>query len=146
MSSELDVARARSHFPALKDGYIYADSAGGSQCLKEVADSITDYLLNTNVQLGMFYVAIANAIEIDNYIGADYSVSVESTNRVADGPKQTAILVNAASPDEIAFGPSSTMLVENLARAMDKDILDDEEIIITGEHECRKFQHLILMR
>lgn len=72
-------------------------------------------------------------------------MSVESTNRVADGPKQTAILVNAASPDEIAFGPSSTMLVENLARAMDKDILDDEEIIITGEHECRNSQHLILL-
>ena len=60
---------------------------------------------------------------------------MESTNRVAEGPKQTAALINAVSPDEIAFGPSSTMLVENLARAIDKDILDDEEIIITGEHE-----------
>jgi len=30
------------------------------------------------------------------------------------------------------------MLVENLARAIDKDILDDEEIIVTGEHECEQ--------
>ena len=28
------------------------------------------------------------------------------------------------------------MAVENLARALDQDIRDDEEIIITGEHEC----------
>ena len=52
MSSTLDIAKVRSHFPALSSGYIYADSAGGSQCLKEVVDGVTDYLLNTNVQLG----------------------------------------------------------------------------------------------
>lgn len=33
------------------------------------------------------------------------------------------------------------MAVENLARALDKDILDDEEIIITGEHECMTILH-----
>lgn len=48
----LDIENARSQFPALTDGYIYADNAGGSQCLKSVVDRISDYLLNTNVQLG----------------------------------------------------------------------------------------------
>jgi selenocysteine lyase/cysteine desulfurase len=52
MSGLLDVAKARSQFPALKDGFIFADNAGGSQCLKDVADKVYDYLLNTNVQLG----------------------------------------------------------------------------------------------
>jgi hypothetical protein len=39
------------------------------------------------------------------------------------------------SPEEIVFSASSTMNLENLARAMDADILDDEELIVTGEHE-----------
>ncbi len=59
-----------------------------------------------------------------------------STKRVADGAVSAALLINAASPEEIAFGPSSTLLVENLARALENDIQDGEEIIITPEHEC----------
>ncbi|KAI0318606.1 PLP-dependent transferase [Amylostereum chailletii] len=117
MSSFVETARAQ--FPALASGYIFADNAGGSQCSKGVVDRISDYLLNTNVQLG-----------------ADYSVSVESTKRVADGSVQAAKLFNAASPDEIAFGSSSTMAAENLARALEGDVLDGEEIIVTGEHEA----------
>jgi selenocysteine lyase/cysteine desulfurase len=110
--------RARACFPALDSGYVFADNAGGSQCLKTVADRIADYLLRTNVQLG-----------------ADYSVSVESTKRASSGPASAAALFNALSPSEIALGSSSTMLVENLSRALDADIQDDQEIIVTFEHE-----------
>ena len=46
------------------------------------------------------------------------------------------LMMNAESPDEIAFASSSTQAVENLARAIEEDVLADEEIIITGEHEC----------
>ena len=117
----LDIAHVRSAFPALKDSnYIFADNAGGSQCLGGVVEKISDYLLRTNVQLG-----------------ADYSVSVKSTNRVAEGVEAVKELFNATSADEISLGSSSTMLVENLARAIDGDILDGEEIIVTGEHEGR---------
>ena len=70
--------------------------------------------------------------------GADYSVSVQSTNRTAEGPKATAELINADSADEIAFASSSTQASENLARAIESDILDGEEIIITGEHEGKR--------
>ena len=49
----LDIQKIRAKFPALlKDDYIYADNAGGSQCLKGVVDRLSDYLLYTNVQLG----------------------------------------------------------------------------------------------
>ncbi|EJD08144.1 PLP-dependent transferase [Fomitiporia mediterranea MF3/22] len=119
MTSTLDIDKVRSSFPSLKDGYIFADNAGGSQCLESVAARISDYLLNTNVQLG-----------------ASYDISVRSTNRVADGAAATAELINAASPDEITFASSSTQAGENLARALDKDVFDDEEIIVTGEHEA----------
>ncbi|KZV97284.1 PLP-dependent transferase [Exidia glandulosa HHB12029] len=115
----LNVDECRAKFPSLKGGYIFADNAGGSQCLKSVVDAVSDYLLNTNVQLG-----------------ADYSVSVESTQRVGLGSIATAELVNADA-DEIVFGSSSTALVENLARAMDGDIQSTDEFIISdADHEA----------
>lgn len=114
----LDIDLVRSSFPALKSGYIFADNAGGSQCLGDAVSRISDYLLHTNVQLG-----------------ADYSASVKSTQRVADGVEAARELFNAESVDEVALGSSSTMLSENLARAMEGDFLDGEEIILVGEHE-----------
>jgi hypothetical protein len=114
-----NVFQARSHFPALNSGYIFADNAGGSQAAKEVVDRISDYLLNTNVQLG-----------------ADYSVSVLSTNRVlSEGPNEAAKLLQARSPDEVVFGSSSTLNLENLSRGLDNDIQHGDEFIVTGEHE-----------
>lgn len=69
-------------------------------------------------------------------VGAEYSVSQVSTARVAEGAVATALLMNAESSDEIGFASSSTQAVENLARAIEGDVKDGEEIIITGEHEC----------
>lgn len=117
--ASFDVAKARSQFPALKDGYIFADNAGGSQIAVGVADRIYDYLVNTNVQLG-----------------ADYSASVVSTQRVlVDAPKEATKLFNATSPDEIVFGASSTINLENLARSLENDVQPGDEFILTGEHE-----------
>ncbi|TFY66914.1 hypothetical protein EVG20_g4169 [Dentipellis fragilis] len=113
------IETSRSQFPSLASGFIFADNAGGSQCAKVVVDRISDYLLNTNVQLG-----------------ADYSVSVQSTGRVAQGSIAAAKLFNAASPDEVALASSSTQSGENLTRALEQDVLDGEEFIITGEHEA----------
>ncbi|KAJ3819368.1 pyridoxal phosphate-dependent transferase [Lentinula raphanica] len=117
---KLDVEYARSQFPALKTGFIYGDNAGGSQTVLNVADRIYEYLLNTNAQLG-----------------ADYSVSAESTRRVMEeAPEVARKLFNAESPDEIVFGASSTINLENLARGMDNDIQAGDEFILTGEHEA----------
>ncbi|KIO34165.1 hypothetical protein M407DRAFT_223831 [Tulasnella calospora MUT 4182] len=121
MTTPLDVqTECRAHFPALQGGYIFADNAGGSQCLKDVVDRISDYLLNSNAQLG-----------------ADYSVSVISTKRATVDPqKSAAVLFNAESPEEISFGSSSTMLVENLARAMGPQINEGDEFIVSfADHE-----------
>ncbi|KAI0666938.1 PLP-dependent transferase [Trametes maxima] len=114
----LDIDAVRAAFPALASGFLYADNAGGSQALADVVARISDYLLRSNVQLG-----------------ADYSVSATSTTRVASGADAARELFNAESDDEIAFGSSSTMLVENLARAIEADVKEGDEIIITGEHE-----------
>ncbi|KAM5545252.1 hypothetical protein V8D89_001363 [Ganoderma adspersum] len=119
---KLDIDAVRAAFPTLSSGYIDADNAGGSQCLATAAHAVSDYLLNSNVQLG-----------------ADYSVSVASTGRVAAGAEAARELFNAENVDEVAHGSSSTMLVENLPRALeaDRDVLPGEEIAITGEHDER---------
>lgn len=120
----LDVLQARSNFPALKSGYIFADNAGGSQVTKDVADRVADYLLNTNVQLG-----------------ADYSWSVESSRRVLkEGPAVAVQLFNAASPDEIVLGSSSTQNLENLARGLVRfacSVLMDVGFMLTY-FDCRR--------
>lgn len=46
------------------------------------------------------------------------------------------MLFNARSEEEIAFGSSSTLVAENLARGLEGDVLPGEELIITGEHEA----------
>lgn len=121
--ASLDVQFARSHFPSLKSGFIFADNAGGSQAAQGVIEKFTDYLINTNAQLG-----------------ADYSVSAEATRRVmVDAPVEAAKLLNAKSPNEIVFGPSSTSNLENLARGLAKGIQQGDEFIITGEHEGMGF-------
>jgi selenocysteine lyase/cysteine desulfurase len=114
----LDINGVRSHFPALSSGFIFADNAGGSQILKDVVDRMSDYLLKTNCQLG-----------------ADYSVSAQSSQRVESGSVDMATLFNAESADEIVFGASSTTIMGNLTRAMESDIRPGDEFVITGEHE-----------
>jgi selenocysteine lyase/cysteine desulfurase len=114
----LDIDEVRASFPSLESGYIYADNAGGSQTAQGVIDRIVDYLTNTNVQLG-----------------ADYFVGKLSTQRVDEGSFTIAELFNAASIDEVGFGPSSTMVLENIARALENDIQPGDEFIITYEHE-----------
>jgi len=55
---------------------------------------------------------------------------------MVEGPTETAKLFNARSPDEIVFGSSSTMNLENLTRGLENDIQPGDEFIITGEHEA----------
>ena len=54
---------------------------------------------------------------------------------MVEGPTTAAQLFNAGSPDEIAFGSSSTLNLENLSRALEDDIQPGDEFIVTGEHE-----------
>ena len=51
----LNLDLIRAEFPALKEGCVYLDNAGGSQVLKRVADRVSDYLLTSSVQLGASY-------------------------------------------------------------------------------------------
>ncbi|KIK62697.1 hypothetical protein GYMLUDRAFT_41615 [Collybiopsis luxurians FD-317 M1] len=119
-TATLNVSQIRSHFPALKSGYIFADNAGGSQIPREVVERISDYLLNTNVQ-----------------INVDYSISRQSTARVTEGVKAAVELFNAESPERVILGASSTANMDNLARCLEDEISEgDELILMDGEHEA----------
>lgn len=96
------------------------DNAGGTQTAKQVPARISDYLLNTNVQLG-----------------ASYDVSVWSGARVEEAQKKWAEVINASSPAEVAFGSSTTMLLQSLSRSFAKVLRPGDEVIVTNcDHEA----------
>lgn len=122
MLDELDLSLVRSHFPALSDGTIYLDNAGGSQTLRGVADRVRDYLLTSNVQHG-----------------ASYAVSVTAAERVQRAVAAMADYMNAASPEEIVVGPSTTQLLQNLALSLlaSGELAPGDEVVISeAEHEA----------
>ncbi|MCJ1390083.1 hypothetical protein MMC18_002941 [Xylographa bjoerkii] len=100
MAQAFDVSAARSHFPALSEKQVYFDNAGGSQVLREVIDSITNYLCHTNVQMG-----------------GTYAVGKQSTKLFNEGMEAAARFINAG-PDEIVLGSSTTQLMRNLSSAL----------------------------
>jgi len=116
----MDIKFVREQFPALERDFIFMDNAGGSQVLKQVASRITDYLLNSNVQLG-----------------ASYAVSKEAGKRLENTTAQVAQLVNASRAEEIVIGSSTTMLLRILSLSISKNWEQGDEIIVTNtDHEA----------
>ena len=113
-----DVEFARSHFPALTDDWALFDNAGGSVPLAGVIERVRDYMSRWQVQLG-----------------ATYQHSATATALVAEGRRAMARLVNA-SADEVVIGPSSTMNVRTLSRALLPLFSPGDEIVVTNlDHE-----------
>ena len=117
MTLDLDFVRAQ--FPALGDGFAYFDNAGGSLVLAGVADRVRDYLLTTSVQTG-----------------ASYPQSRRAVDRLREARARLALMLNAARPEEIVLGPSTTVLMQFLARAMEARLQPGDEIVVTDfDHE-----------
>ena len=115
----LDLDHVRRQFPALADGFAYFDNAGGSLVLGSVADRVRDYLLTTSVQTG-----------------ASYPQSRRAVERLAEARARIALMLNAARPEEIVLGPSTTVLCQFLARAMESRLQPGDEIVVTDfDHE-----------
>ena len=115
----LDLDHVRRQFPALADGFAYLDNAGGSLVLGRVADRVRDYLLTTSVQTG-----------------ASYPQSRRAVERLAEARARVALLVNAARPEEIVLGPSTTVLFQWLAKAMEGRLAPGDEVVVTEfDHE-----------
>lgn len=118
-AARLDRAFVRAEFPALAGDWVFLDNAGGSQVLGRVVDRISDYLKTSNVQLG-----------------ASYAISQRAGERLQEAQRRTAELVNAGRPEEVVMGPTSTLLVQLLARAMARQFAPGDEVVVTrADHE-----------
>lgn len=115
----LNLAAVRAAFPALAGDWAFLDNAGGSQVLRTAAERMADYMLTTSVQTG-----------------ASYAVSEHATARMTEARAAVARLVNAARPEEVVFGPSTTVLMRFLATAMASQFEPGDEVILTEfDHE-----------
>ncbi len=116
----LDLNFVQKNFPALGHGQVYLDNAGGSQVARQVADRLTEYLFTANVQLG-----------------ASYAASATAGKMVDEGRRALMTLMNAARPEEIVMGATTTQLFDQLSRALVQTWQPGDEVIVTNfDHEA----------
>ncbi|MBU0862034.1 MAG: aminotransferase class V-fold PLP-dependent enzyme, partial [Alphaproteobacteria bacterium] len=109
----------QSQFPGLASKWVFFDNAGGSQIVGGVVDKISEFLIHRNVQ-----------------IGGSYAVSQAAAEGLMLGRVAAQTLVNAARPEEIVFGPSTTQLMRTLAASMRRQFQPGDEIIVShADHE-----------
>lgn len=117
--TQLDMAYVQSQFPGLTQDWVFCDNAGGSQIARPALDRMVEFLTHRNVQ-----------------IGGSYAVSQAAAAALMAGRQAAATLVNAARPEEIVFGPSTTVLMGNLMQAMRRQFAPGDEVIVTmADHE-----------
>lgn len=119
MPTTLDVTAIRAQFPALSQTVndrpaIFLDNPGGTQVPQSVIDAMSDYLAHHNANRG----------------GA-FATSQCSDATIEESRAAVADLLNAASPNEIVFGPNMTTLTFSVSRALAREIGPDDEIIVT---------------
>ncbi|WP_428673732.1 cysteine desulfurase-like protein [Roseibium sp.] len=118
-NAPLDIAWVRDQFPGLRSEWVFFDNAGGSQILNQAVDRINEFLIDKNVQ-----------------IGGSYEVSQAAATALMDARKAGQLLVNAKRPEEIVFGHSTTVLMQNLVEAMRRQLAPGDEVIVTNaDHE-----------
>jgi len=115
----LDLNRVRDQFPSLGltdsgTRRIYLDNPGGTQVARQTLDRMTHYLLHCNA----------------NKDGA-FRTAIESDEILHEARVAMADLLNAASTDEIVFGPNMTTLTFALSRALGRWLNPGDEIVIT---------------
>ena len=117
----LDMNFVESQFPALRGReFTYLDNAGGSLVLQGVADRVSEYLLTSSVQHG-----------------ATYAKSQLAMERLAAAQRSVMTLINAARPDEVVMGPSTTALLRILGIAIGETLSPGDEVVVSiSEHEA----------
>jgi cysteine desulfurase family protein (TIGR01976 family) len=122
----------RSAFPALKHSapFIFFDNAAGAQIPQAVFDAVNRHLLECNVQRG-----------------GRYAKSQEVDATIARGRESVAELLNARSPNEIAFGMNATSFIRIVSLAIGQTLGERNEIIVTDmDHEANVATWLALER
>lgn len=122
---DLDLQGVRAQFPALGlrvDGrpVVYLDNPAGTQVPQRVIDRTAEYWRTMNANHGGVFVTSARSDAL-----------IDEVRRAA------AAFVNAASADEIVFGPNMTTLTFAMSRAIGRELRPGDEIVVTRlEHDA----------
>jgi cysteine desulfurase family protein (TIGR01976 family) len=122
---DLDLQAVRRQFPALDlkvDGQrvVYLDNPAGTQVAQRVIDRTADYWRTMNANQGGAFVT-----------------SERSDALMAEVRQAAAVFLNAASADEIVFGPNMTTLTFAVSRAIGRELRPGDEIVVTRlEHDA----------
>jgi cysteine desulfurase family protein (TIGR01976 family) len=112
------VADIRARYPALQrwqGGHpvAYFDGPGGTQVPREVADAVSDYLLHHNANTHWAY------------------PTSEETDAMLAAARSAAADLLHAGPEEVAFGNNMTTLTFHLSRALARQWVAGDEVIVT---------------
>jgi cysteine desulfurase family protein (TIGR01976 family) len=110
----LDVTAVRRQFPALRSEAVFFDNPGGTQVPQTVLDRMLGYLTTSNA----------------NRDGA-FATSRASDSLLEAGRHAMAAFFGAARPEEIVFGPNMTSLTFQISRALAREFLPGDEIVVT---------------
>ncbi len=118
-ATALDVEFIRGLYPDRVWDWAFFENAGGSFVPQSVIDRTTAYMSETQVQPG-----------------ASFEPSALAAERMAEGQRLMAAMINA-DPDEVIIGPSTTMNIYVLARALRSWFGPGDELIVTNlDHEA----------
>lgn len=109
-----DVAAVRRNFPSLQSEAIFFDNPGGTQVPTRVIERMQDYLTRTNANRG-----------------GRFATSRASDEILEQARSAVAGFLGARRPDEIVFGPNMTSLTFQISRALAREFLPGDEIIVT---------------
>jgi len=122
---DLDLQAVRRQFPALdlKVGgqrVVYLDNPAGTQVPQRVIDRTAGYWRTMNANHG-----------------GVFATSRRSDALIAEVRTAAAAFLNAASADEIVFGPNMTTLTFAVSRAIARELRPGDEIVVTRlEHDA----------
>jgi cysteine desulfurase family protein (TIGR01976 family) len=136
MTSAIERAGARAHFPALDPAThggtapFFFDNPAGTQVAAEALARMNDYLLRRNA----------------NHGGA-FRGSRESDAMVRDARAALADLLGAARPEEISFGQNMTSLTLHVSRSLARELSAGDEIVVTRlDHDANVSPWLLAAR
>ncbi len=110
----LDLSLIRAQFPALTSQAVFLDNPGGTQIAQLSIDRMLAYLVENNANHG-----------------GVFATSRESDATLEKARQAVADFLNAARPQEIAFGPNMTSLTFSASRAIARTWDPGDEIVVT---------------
>jgi cysteine desulfurase family protein (TIGR01976 family) len=124
-----DIEAVRARFSALDRPVAFFDGPGGTQVPDSVIDTIASYLRNSNANLGGPF-ATSRASEL-----------------VVEQAHIAAAAFLGATPAEVGFGQNMTTLNFALSRALGRDLIGSDEIVVTRlDHDANVAPWLELAR